>query len=69
MAKAAQRFADSLAPVEGFDVVGQETTAPDKATVTVYFEGEGQTRQLLLEETNGVWKFAGFGGGWGVYFP
>jgi hypothetical protein len=68
LAGATQRFADSLASDTGFDVVGQSSPAEGKATVEVYFEGEGRTRKFLLQQVSGDWKFDGLEG-WGNYFP
>jgi hypothetical protein len=68
LANATQRFADSLAPDTGFDVVGQSSPAEGKATVEVYFEWEGRTRKFLMQQVSGDWKFDGLEG-WGNYLP
>ena len=68
LAGATQRFADSLQPASGFDVVGQSSSADGKVTVQVYFEGEGRTRKFVMQQVAGDWKFDGLEG-WGSYLP
>jgi hypothetical protein len=68
LASATQRFADSLDSDTGFDVVGQSSPADGRATVEVYFEGEGRTRKFLMQQVSGDWKFDGLEG-WGNYLP
>jgi len=68
LAGATQRFADSLGSDTGFDVVGQSSPSDGKATVEVYFEGEGRTRKFLMQQVSGGWKFDGLDG-WGNYLP
>ncbi len=64
LAGATQKIADSLNADTGFDVVGQEFSTQDQATVEVYFEGEGQTRKFCLQRITGQWKFDSLGNAW-----
>ena len=41
----------------GFHVVGEVLPAPDKAVVSLSFDGEGKTRKFVLRKIGNEWKF------------
>jgi len=46
-----------LSPSAGFHIVGQSMPSPNLALVDLSFDGEGRTREFILEKVGNDWKF------------
>ncbi len=61
MAERGRWIAESLGPISGFYVVGQQLTAEDRAIVDVHFEGEGKARKFEMKKVGSEWKLSAMG--------
>ncbi len=61
IAASTRDIAESLSPSSGFYLVGQTLTSPDRAILTVYFDGEGKTRKFAFEKIGADWKLGAMG--------